>query len=46
MGVLLALAEQAKETPQALHDAPLHTPVRRLDEVTAARNPKLRYEFP
>ena len=44
--VLLALAEQAKETPQALHDAPLHTPVRRLDEVTAARNPKLRYEFP
>lgn len=46
VGVLLALAQQAKDAPQALHEAPLHTPVRRLDEVTAARNPKLRYDFP
>ena len=46
VGVLLALAQQAKDAPQALHEAPLHTPVRRLDEVIAARNPKLRYDFP
>ncbi len=37
--------KQALENPQALHDAPVTTPVRRLDEVTAARNPKLRYQF-
>ena len=28
---------------QALHDAPTRTPVGRLDEVGAARNPVLRY---
>ena len=29
--------------PEQLHDMPLTTPVRRLDEVGAARNPRLRY---
>jgi glycine dehydrogenase subunit 2 len=29
--------------PEKLHEMPLSTPVRRLDEVTAARNPKLKY---
>ncbi|MDR0834980.1 MAG: aminomethyl-transferring glycine dehydrogenase subunit GcvPB [Tannerella sp.] len=29
--------------PEKLHEMPLTTPVRRLDEVTAARNPKLKY---
>lgn len=43
--VFLKLYDTAYENPQALHDAPLHTPVRRLDEVGAARNPVLRYEF-
>jgi len=33
----------AGTNPEALHDAPLTTPVRRLDEVGAARNPVLRY---
>lgn len=43
--VLELLYKTARTNPQALHDAPLHTPVRRLDEVGAARNPILRYSF-
>ena len=39
------LHQLALENTQALHDAPVHTPVRRLDEVGAARNPVLRYAF-
>ncbi len=42
--VFLALWELAHTDPQALHDAPKTTPVGRLDEVGAARNPVLRYE--
>ena len=41
--VFLELWDLAHENPQALHDAPTKTPVRRLDEVGAARNPVLRY---
>jgi glycine dehydrogenase subunit 2 len=41
---LLKIAEEAKENPELLHDAPQESPVRRLDEVKAARNPVLRYE--
>ena len=39
------LYDMAYENPQALHDAPVSTPVRRLDEVAAARNMILRYSF-
>ena len=35
--------EKAKADPESLHQAPVKTPVRRLDEVTAARKPVLRY---
>jgi glycine dehydrogenase subunit 2 len=35
--VMLELAEQARTDPQSLHDAPVTTPVRRLDETRAAR---------
>lgn len=35
----------ALQNPESMHEAPLSTPVRRLDEVGAARNPKLRYMF-
>lgn len=42
-GVFLALWDAAHDNPQALHEAPTRTPVRRLDEVGAARNPVLRY---
>ena len=43
--VFLQLWDAAHQEPQALHDAPVKTPVRRLDEVGAARNPVLRYTF-
>ena len=42
--VFLKLWDLAHSDPQALHDAPKTTPVRRLDEVGAARNPVLRYQ--
>lgn len=35
--------EAAKADPESLHQAPVKTAVRRLDEVTAARRPVLRY---
>ena len=41
--VFLKLWETAHSDPQALHNAPVTTPVGRLDEVGAARNPVLRY---
>lgn len=44
--VLRELYQQAHEDPQVLINAPIHTPVTRLDEVEAARNPKLRFIFP
>lgn len=42
--VFLKLWEQAHTQPQSLHDAPVATPVGRLDEVDAARHPVLRYQ--
>ena len=39
------LAREAREQPESLHARPLTTPVRRPDEVGAARNPKLRFDF-
>jgi len=41
---LLAIAEEAQRDPEILHEAPTTSPVRRLDEVTAARHPVLRYK--
>jgi glycine dehydrogenase subunit 2 len=40
---MLRIAEEARENPDVLHEAPHVTPVRRLDEVTAARRPNIRY---
>jgi glycine dehydrogenase subunit 2 len=40
---LLAVAAEAREDPGILHAAPVSTPVRRLDEATAARRPELRW---
>lgn len=42
---LIKVLEDARENPEALKHAPYHTPVRRLDEVTAARKPLLGW-FP
>ena len=39
---LLQIAEEARKDPELLHEAPQHTPVRRLDEVQAARKPVLK----
>ena len=39
----LEIAQEIKDTPTALKDAPLTTPVGRLDETHAARHPVLRW---
>lgn len=41
--VMFEIAKEARENPQILHDAPLNTFRRRLDEVKAARNPVLKW---
>lgn len=43
--VLIELYEEAHNNPEKLHQAPVNTPVTRMDEVEAARNPVLRYQF-
>jgi glycine dehydrogenase subunit 2 len=40
---LLRVAREAEEDPEALREAPVTTPVRRLDEAKAARELKLRW---
>jgi len=39
------IAREAKENPDLLHDAPTRTPVRRLDQTRAVREPILTYQF-
>lgn len=39
-----AIADEARTDPDLLHNAPTTTPVRRLDEVRAARQPILKYD--
>lgn len=41
---LIKIAEEAKTNPQMLKEAPHNTPVRRIDEVLAARSPILRWK--
>lgn len=43
--VFRSLYELTRLNPESLHEAPVTTPVSRLDEVTAARHPVLRYRF-
>jgi glycine dehydrogenase subunit 2 len=40
---LVAIAAEARTTPELIHEAPHSSPVRRLDEATAARQPNLRW---
>lgn len=42
--VLIAIAKEAEETPDVVKGAPYSTVVNRLDETTAARTPRLRYQ--
>lgn len=39
------IARDVEENPEVLHTAPHNTPVRRLDDVRAARNPDLRWQM-
>jgi glycine dehydrogenase subunit 2 len=41
--VMIAISREVEENPELLHEAPHVTPVKRLDEVGAARNPILRW---
>lgn len=41
---MIQIAKEVEEQPETVQEAPYNTPVRRLDETTAARNPILRYE--
>ena len=43
--VLKELHEMAEKDAQDLHNAPVTTPVTRLDEVGEARHPVLKYDF-
>ncbi|MEW9672795.1 aminomethyl-transferring glycine dehydrogenase subunit GcvPB [Ammoniphilus sp. 3BR4] len=42
--VMIQIAKEAEENPSVVQEAPHHTAVTRLDEVTAARKPVLRYK--
>jgi glycine dehydrogenase subunit 2 len=44
IAVMKTIIKEAKEDPEKLHNAPHNTPVRRLDEVLAARQLKLKWE--
>ncbi len=41
---MIAIAGEARDNPELLHQAPVRAKVRRLDETGAARKPKLRWE--
>jgi len=42
---MLAIAREAAESPELLKEAPHHRPVRRLDEVKAAKRAVVKYGF-
>jgi glycine dehydrogenase subunit 2 len=41
-----AIAEEARDNPELLHEAPHNTPNTRLDEARAARRPDLAWKRP
>jgi len=43
---MLRIAEEARTQPELLHEAPHNAPVGRMDEVRAARQPRLRWTPP
>jgi glycine dehydrogenase subunit 2 len=46
IGVMIEIARLAQSDPSVITRAPLNTPVKRLDETKAAREPNLRWEPP
>ena len=45
IAIFREIYENAQKNPEAMHEAPVNTYVRRLDEVRAARKPVLRFNF-
>ena len=43
--IFIKVFAEGRENPELLHTAPHNAPIRRPDEVTAARKPILRYQF-
>jgi glycine dehydrogenase subunit 2 len=41
--IMKTIATEAKDNPEMVKHAPYNTPVRRLDEVGAARKPRVKY---
>jgi glycine dehydrogenase subunit 2 len=44
-GAMLEIAREARDDPEVIRSAPHNRPVRRLDEVRAAKNPIVRFRF-
>jgi glycine dehydrogenase subunit 2 len=44
ISIMKQIAQEAISNPELVKTAPHHTPVRRIDEVLAARKPILRYQ--
>ncbi|MBG0763973.1 MAG: aminomethyl-transferring glycine dehydrogenase subunit GcvPB, partial [Tissierellales bacterium] len=42
--IMNKIKKEAIENPKILEEAPITTPVRRLDEVQAARKPKVKWD--
>jgi glycine dehydrogenase subunit 2 len=40
---MIQIAQEAESDPHVVHEAPVTTPVRRLDQTKAAREPDLRW---
>jgi glycine dehydrogenase subunit 2 len=43
-GAMIRIADRIASEPVSVHDAPKNTPLRRLDEVGAARKPVLKWK--
>ena len=43
IGIMREIAKEAKENPDVVKTAPHNTPIGRVDDVLAAKQPKLRY---
>jgi glycine dehydrogenase subunit 2 len=43
---MIQIAREAQENPHLIHEAPVTTPVRRLDQTAAARQPRLKWTPP
>lgn len=44
IGVMRDIAQEAKENPELVHSAPHHTPIGRVDDVLAAKQPTLTFK--